>query len=135
MYGTIVWLKAEAIIAFHLYKSFTLKIRVILFLLKNNYQHRRHIYMYTQQEKQNIRRHCGLEPQSSCRKLESRLRAFKGMTANINLKKLSNDQLLSQTKNLVQKERNINIQVLQHLQEIENLKSRLWAFQGFPQPF
>ena len=50
--------------------------------------------------------------------------AFAGMTDN---------QLLLQTKNLVQKERQINILVLQHLQEIENLKSRLWAFQGFLQ--
>ena len=37
--------------------------------------------------------------------------------ANINLNRVSNDQLLLQTKNLVQKERQINIQVLQHLQD------------------
>ena len=39
--------------------------------------------------------------------------AFAGMT---------DDQLLLQTKNLVQKERQINIQVLQHLQEIQSRK-------------
>ena len=55
------------------------------------------------------------------------------MTANINLKKLSNDQLLLQTKNLVQKERQINIQVLQHLQEIE--KRKLYLDRGFPSLF
>ena len=38
---------------------------------------------------------------------------------SISLKYIRNDQLLLQTKNLVQKERQINIQVLQHLQEIE----------------
>ena len=47
---------------------------------------------------------------------------YAGMTANINLKRLSNNQLLFQTKTLVQKERQINIQVLQHLQEIESRK-------------
>ena len=58
---------------------------------------------------------------------------FAGMTANINLKKLSNNQLLSQTKNLVKKERNINIQVLQHLQEIE--KRKLYLARDFPSLF
>ena len=89
--------------------------------------------MYTQQEKQNICRHSGFEPESSCRKLESRLRVFKGMTANTNLKRLSNDQLLLQTKNLVQKERQINILVLQHLQEIESRK--LYLKRGFSSLF
>ena len=41
---------------------------------------------------------------------------------NTNLKRLSNEQLLLETKNLVQKERQINIQVIQHLQEIESRK-------------
>ena len=48
---------------------------------------------------------------------------YAGMTANTNLKIISNDQLLFQTKTLVQKERQINIQVLQHLQEIECRKA------------
>ena len=89
--------------------------------------------MYKNQEKQNICRHSGFEPESSCRKLESRLRVFKGMTANTNLKKLSNDQLLLQTKNLVQKERQINILVLQHLQEIQSRK--LYLKRGFSSLF
>ena len=52
---------------------------------------------------------------------------------NINLKTLSNDQLLLQTKNLVQKERQINIQVLQHLQEIQSRK--LYLKRGFSSLF
>ena len=43
---------------------------------------------------------------------------------------MSNDQLLLQTKNLVQKERQINIQVLQYLQEIE--KRKLYLKEVFP---
>ena len=52
---------------------------------------------------------------------------------NISLKYIKNDQLLLQTKNLVQKERQINIQVLQHLQEIE--KRKLYLDRGFPSLF
>ena len=52
---------------------------------------------------------------------------------NISLKHIRNDQLLLQTKNLVQKERQINIQVLQHLQEIE--KRKLYLDRGFPSLF
>ena len=66
--------------------------------------------MYTQQEKQN--RQANWIP------------AFASMTDN---------QLLSQTKNLVQKERQINIQVLQHLQEIESRK--LYLKRGFSSLF
>ena len=55
------------------------------------------------------------------------------MDENINLKHIRNDQLLLQTKNLVQKERQINIQVLQHLQEIE--KRKLYLDRGFPSLF
>ena len=73
--------------------------------------------MYKNQEKQNIRRHSRV-----CGNPVDWMPAFASMTANINLKKLSNNQLLLQTKNLVQKERQINIQVLQHLQEIESRK-------------
>ena len=77
--------------------------------------------MYTQEEKQN--RQADWIP------------AFAGTTtdANTNLKKLSNDQLLLQTKNLVQKERQINILVLQHLQEIESRK--LYLKRGFSSLF
>ena len=50
-----------------------------------------------------------------------------------NLKTISNNQLLLQTKNLVQKERQINIQVLQHLQEIE--KRKLYLKRGFSSLF
>ena len=53
--------------------------------------------------------------------------------ANTNLKNMSNDQLLLQTKNLVQKERQINIQVLQHLQEIE--KRKLYLKRSFSSLF
>ena len=49
------------------------------------------------------------------------------------LKKLSNDFLLSQTKTLVQKERKINIEILQHLQEIESRK--LYLERGFSSLF
>ena len=55
------------------------------------------------------------------------------MDENINLKHIRNDQLLLQTKNLVRKERQINIQVLQHLQEIE--KRKLYLDRGFPSLF
>ena len=104
------------------------------FCLKNNYQLRR-FFMYIQQEKQNV-----------CYSRENEnpvnwMPAFAGMTGNakvttstnINLKRLSNDQLLLQAKNLVQKERQINIQVLQHLQEIERRK--LYLKRGFPSLF
>ena len=49
------------------------------------------------------------------------------------VKKLSNQQLLSQTKLLVQKERNIHIQVLHHLGEIDARK--LYLEQGFSSLF
>ena len=52
---------------------------------------------------------------------------------SISLKYIKNDQLLLQTKNLVQKERQINIQVLHHLQEIE--KRKLYLDRGFPSLF
>ena len=52
---------------------------------------------------------------------------------NISLKYIKNDQLLLQTKNLVQKERQINIQVIQHLQEIE--KRKLYLDRGFSSLF
>ena len=52
---------------------------------------------------------------------------------NMSLKHIRNDQLLLQTKSLVQKERQINIQVLQHLQEIE--KRKLYLDRGFPSLF
>ena len=65
----------------------------------------------------------------------SAYRAFpdRAKNANISLKYIRNDQLLLQTKNLVQKERQINIQVLQHLQEIE--KRKLYLDRGFPSLF
>ena len=66
--------------------------------------------MYTQQEKQN--RQANWIP------------AFASMT---------DSQLLSQTKNLVQKERQINVLVLQHLQEIE--KRKLYLKRGFSSLF
>ena len=46
---------------------------------------------------------------------------------------MTNDQLLLQTKNLVQKERQINVLVLQHLQEIE--KRKLYLKRGFSSLF
>ena len=49
------------------------------------------------------------------------------------VKKLSNRQLLSQTKFLVQKERNLHIQVLHHLEEIGSRK--LYLEQGFSSLF
>ena len=49
------------------------------------------------------------------------------------LKKLNNDFLLSQTKTLVQKERKLNIYILQHLQEIESRK--LYLNRGFSSLF
>ena len=49
------------------------------------------------------------------------------------VKKLSNRQLLSQTKFLVQKERNLHIQVLHHLEEIDSRK--LYLEQGFSSLF
>ncbi len=49
------------------------------------------------------------------------------------LKSLSNEQLLSQTKNLVQKERKLAIQVIGHLSEIEHRK--LYLRRGFSSLF
>ena len=51
----------------------------------------------------------------------------------LELKKLSDQNLLLQTKNLVQKERNITIQVLRHLSEIEFRK--LYLKRGFSSLF
>ncbi len=89
--------------------------------------------MYTQQEKQNGR--ADWTPAFTGVTVNTRMTKNTGMatTANTNLKKLSNDQLLSQTKNLVQKERQINVFVLQHLQEIE--KRKLYLDRGFPSLF
>ena len=56
-----------------------------------------------------------------------------GLFMNTDLKQLSNTQLLSETKKLVQKERQINVLVLQHLQEIE--KRKLYLDRGFPSLF
>ena len=64
---------------------------------------------------------------------EKFLKNFSDRDENISLKYIKNDQLLLQTKNLVQKERQINIQVLQHLQEIE--KRKLYLDRGFPSLF
>ena len=88
--------------------------------------------MYTQQEKQNKYSSCHSRENGN---LVNQVSAYAGMatSANTNLKKLSNDQLLSQTKNLVQKERQINVFVLQHLQEIE--KRKLYLKRGFPSLF
>ena len=51
----------------------------------------------------------------------------------IEIKQLSNRELLSQTKILVQKERNLHIRVLHHLREIESRK--LYFSQGFSSLF
>ena len=64
---------------------------------------------------------------------EKFLKDFSDGDENISLKYIRNDQLLLQTKSLVQKERQINIQVLQHLQEIE--KRKLYLDRGFPSLF
>ena len=77
--------------------------------------------MYIQQEKQN--RQVVRHSRENGNPVDW-IPAFAGMTDN---------QLLSQTKNLVQKERQINIQVLQHLQEIESRK--LYLKRGFPSLF
>ena len=61
---------------------------------------------------------------------------FKTSKSNIpvfELKRLSNYKLLSQTKTLVQKERKLNIFILQHLQEIELRK--LYLEKGFSSLF
>ncbi len=52
---------------------------------------------------------------------------------SFNIKQLSNQELLSQTKFLVQKERNIHIQILHHLKEIDSRK--LYFEQGFSSLF
>ena len=52
---------------------------------------------------------------------------------NNNLKNISNKELLSQTKLLVQEERNIHIQVLHHLREIQS--RRLYLELGFSSLF
>ncbi len=89
--------------------------------------------MYKNQEKQN--RQGDWMPAFAGLKALRELSVKTGTTtdANTNLKKLSNDQLLSQTKNLVQKERQINILELQHLQEIECRK--LYLDRGFSSLF
>ena len=89
--------------------------------------------MYTQEEKQS--RQADWIPAFAGLKALREFSVKTGTTtdANTSLKKLSNDQLLLQTKNLVQKERQINILVLQHLQEIE--KRKLYLERGFPSLF
>ena len=57
----------------------------------------------------------------------------KTLSPALALKKLSDDHLLSQTKTLVQKERKLNIEILQHLQEIESRK--LYLERGFSSLF
>ncbi len=84
--------------------------------------------MYIQQEKQN--KQAGWVPAFAGLKA---LRELSVKTTTTNVKKLSNAQLLSQTKNLVQKERQVNVLVLQHLQEIESRK--LYLKRGFPSLF
>ena len=89
--------------------------------------------MYTQEEKQN--RQADWMPAFAGEKALRELSVKTGTTtdANTSLKKLSNDQLLLQTKNLVQKERQINILILQHLQEIQSRK--LYLDRGFSSLF
>ena len=77
--------------------------------------------MYTQQGKQN--KYSGRHSRENGNPINW-IPAFAGMTDN---------QLLSQTKNLVQKERQINVFVLQYLQEIESRK--LYLERGFPSLF
>ena len=95
--------------------------------------------MYTQQETQNVRHSrengnpVGWMPAYAGMTANISMTKSTEIKANISLKTLSNEQLLSQTKNLVQKERNINIQVLQHLQEIE--KRKLYLERGFSSLF
>ena len=55
------------------------------------------------------------------------------LSSVLTLKKFSDDFLLSQTKALVQKERKLNIEILQHLQEIESRK--LYLERGFSSLF
>ena len=57
----------------------------------------------------------------------------KQLTPALTLKKFSDDFLMSQTKALVQKERKLNIEILQHLQEIESRK--LYLERGFSSLF
>ena len=61
------------------------------------------------------------------------LSSSKKLSPALALKKLSDDFLLSQTKTLVQKERKLNIEILQHLQEIESRK--LYLERGFSSLF
>ena len=134
----------EATTTIQLCKNLLLKIHVILFLLKNNYQQLGGIFMYTQTRKNETNK----QKTRIFEKFSSDFSAYRvfpdgtknanmatdaGTSANTNLKRMSNDQLLLQTKNLVQKERQINIQVLQHLQEIE--KRKLYLKRGFPSLF
>ena len=86
--------------------------------------------MYTQTEKNKTNQ---LKASEKFLKDFSAYKAFPDRAENINLKHIRNDQLLLQTKNLVQKERQINIQVLQHLQEIE--KRKLYLDRGFSSLF
>ena len=94
--------------------------------------------MYTQIEKSKTNQLKAKIPEKFLKDF-SAYRAFRDRAENItkdeniNLKYIRNDQLLLQTKNLVQKERQINIQVLQHLQEIE--KRKLYLDRGFPSLF
>ena len=62
-----------------------------------------------------------------------RFSSSKQLPPALTLRKLSDDSLLSQTKALVQKERKLNIEILQHLQEIESRK--LYLERGFSSLF
>ena len=83
--------------------------------------------MYTQQKKQN--KYSGRHSRV-CGNPVGWMPAYAGMTG---FTRMTNDQLLLQTKTLVQKERNINIHVLQHLQEIQSRK--LYLKRGFSSLF
>ena len=89
-------------------------------------------FMYTQTEKSKTNQLKANFPEKFLKDF-STYKTFPDRAENISLKYIRNDQLLLQTKNLVQKERQINIQVLQHLQEIE--KRKLYLDRGFPSLF
>ena len=79
---------------FNLYKNLCLKPHVILFLLRNNYQHRR--YFLCTHKKKSKTEQADWIPAFAGLKALRELSVKTGTTtdANINLKKLSNDQLL-----------------------------------------
>ena len=87
----------------------------------------------TQTKKQSLNKDIYFEKVKAISSSKDSFSSSKQLPSALVLKKLSDDYLLSQTKTLVQKEGKLNIEILQHLQEIESRK--LYLERGFSSLF